>query len=199
MTAGKFSRGNLLWSGEHWINYLRLPGGESNTGMVSLYHGYYSPAGRGSVAYVDILDDPARAVSGFTAVCTDNRELARFIDARMIRGNPYLKKSPWLRELPTREAQFSRGGDIQTEPSWTIDTGDRRIVTTWSSSAALAWPPTIHPQIVFTTLLFAEQASIEVDGNEVAGEPYPNEAWSQSLGTPRSSCVFALAETMVRE
>ena len=198
MTTANLSRGKLLWSGEHWINYIRPADSESNTGMVSLYHSYYSPAGRGTVAYVDIPDDLAGTESsGFTAVCTDNREYAQFIDAQMIRDNPYLKKSPWLRKLATRDAQFTLSGDIQREPSWTIDAGANRIVATWSNLNSLVGPPTIHPQIVFTILLFAEQASIEVDGNRVSGAPYPNEAWSQSLGKAHSSCVFALAETMI--
>lgn len=199
MAASKLSQGRLMWSGEHWINYIRSADGELNTGMVSLYHSYYSPAGRGTVAYVDIPVDPAQSEpAGFTAVCTDNREYARFIDAQMIRGNPYSKKNPWLRELPTRDARFTLNGDPRREPSWTIDVGDRRVVAAWSTlEESFVGPPTIHPQIIFTILFFAEQASIEVDGHRVPGEPYRNEAWSPSLETSQSSCVFALAETMI--
>ena len=45
--------GTLHWSGEHWINYLRLPGSDTNSAMVSLYHTRYCPAGEGNVAFVE--------------------------------------------------------------------------------------------------------------------------------------------------
>jgi hypothetical protein len=199
LTASKLSQGKLIWCGEHWINYIRPAGDTLNTGMVSLYHGYYSPVGQGTVAYVDIPEDSERsAPTGFTAVCTDNHEYARFIDAQMIRSNPYLKNSPWLPELPIHDAQFTFNGDTGEAPSWTIDTGGRCIVASWSSlNQSFVGPPTIHPQIIFTILFFAEQASIEIDGHTVPGEPYQNEAWAQSLEVSQSSCVFALAETMI--
>lgn len=69
----------------------------------------------------------------------------------------------------------------------------------WGLQAPLVGPPTLHPRIVFTILVFAEKAGIELDGKAVAGAPYLRDVWAKSLGTPRSSCVFALAETMVRE
>ena len=40
-------RGDLLFSGEHWINYLRLPGRGEDSAMVSIYRGRFSPVGPG--------------------------------------------------------------------------------------------------------------------------------------------------------
>ena len=89
--AAALSQGPLLWSGEHWILYLRLPGAEADSGQLSLYYAAYSLAGRGTVAYIDIPGS-----EGLTAVCTDNPDLADFITATMIRGS----NNPFDRELP---------------------------------------------------------------------------------------------------
>ena len=62
--------GAIRWSGEHWINYIRPPGAESDSGSFSLFHTCYSEAGAGTVAFVDIPG------AGFLARCTDNRALA---------------------------------------------------------------------------------------------------------------------------
>ena len=189
MSHRPLSRGTLIWSGEHWINYLRPPDSDADTGMVSLYHAYYSPAGQGTTACVSINGDP-----GFAAVCTDNPEFAEFILDTMIRGGG----GPFDTDLSVVDAQFSRGGDIRSNPSWHIVAGDQRIRATWSKKQPqLVGPPTIHPRIVFTVLCFTDEVSIELNGQSVAGQPYPREAWSQNLGKPHSSCVFALAETMI--
>ena len=84
------SRGPLLWSGEHWILYLRPPGAETDSGQLSLYSAAYSPVGQGTVAYIDIPGS-----EGLAAVCTDNPDLADFITATMIRGS----NNPFDREL----------------------------------------------------------------------------------------------------
>ena len=181
------SLGTLIWSGEHWINYLRPPDADTDSGQVSLYHAHYSSGGEGTVAFVDI---PGR----FAGVCTDNRELAQFITKTMVRG----RGSPFDRDLPLLDAAFTRSGDIRKSPSWEIQAGDTCIRATWAGlQPPLVGPPTIHEFIVFTVLFFADEATILLDGDPVAGRPYPREAWRQNLGEPHSSCVFALAETMI--
>lgn len=62
--------GTIRWSGEHWINYLRRTGENTDSGSVSLYYARYSEAVEGTVAFVDIPG------AGFLARCTDNRALA---------------------------------------------------------------------------------------------------------------------------
>lgn len=37
--------GSLVWSGEHWVNFLREPGADSDSGKISFFHLRYSPAG----------------------------------------------------------------------------------------------------------------------------------------------------------
>ncbi len=75
MTSATLSRGPLLWSGEHWILYLRPPGSQADSGQLSLYCAAYSPAGRGTVAYIDIpgseglgADIHVRDENGWTAL-----------------------------------------------------------------------------------------------------------------------------------
>ena len=184
------SLGRLIWSGEHWLNYLRPPGTESDSGMVSLYHSQYSSGGQGTVAFVDIAGDP-----GFTGVCTDNREFAEFIAETMIRG----RGNAFDRELPILDAEFTRGGDTWSAPSWTIQAGSDCIVATWEQiQPPLVGPPVLNPSIVFTVLCFTDGGRISLNGEPVIGSPYPREIWRASLGEAHSSCVFALAETMIQ-
>ena len=65
--------GNVQWSGEHWINYLRRPGEETDSGSFSMYHTRYSQGGTGTVAFVDV---PA---ADFATICTRNDHLIRII------------------------------------------------------------------------------------------------------------------------
>lgn len=191
MSRPVINPGRLIWCGEHWVNYIREPGAKSDAGMVSLYHTRYSDAGEGTVAFVRL---PA---FDFDAVCADNREVAQFITELMIRqGNPFHG-----REMLLVDAVLKRGGDIRSEPSWIIQAGRHRIVSTWSRVQppviAEGQAPTFSPaRDFFTLLFFADGASIAFDGESVKGAPYARDIWQKSIGGMRSSCVFALAETM---
>lgn len=188
--ADSLSQGGLLWSGQHWIAYLRRPGSQDHTGMVSLYRGETSPAGAGTAAFVEIP-----GADGFTGLCTDNRDFAEFV-----RRTQVVPTSPFDRGMEPVEARLSPGGDIRSEPAWEIDAGGRRIDVCWRElDPPLVGPPTAHPRIVFTILVFAGGGSIRLDGWDVGGEPYPRDTWARTLGRPRSSCCFALAETMIAE
>ena len=135
----------------------------------------YSPAGRGTVAYIDI---PGSA--GLTAVCTDNPDLADFITATMIRGS----NNPFDRDLCLKwRATFSRAGRIDRNPSWTVQSEHHTLTATWGQlESPLVGPPTINPHIVFTVLIFA---ICRPDATRRHGRtrpcPYPRDAWSKSL------------------
>lgn len=186
--------GELLWCGEHWINYLREPVAESNSGMVSLYHTRYSPAGEGNVAYVHIPSSIGG--SGADAVYADNDELAQYLTGLMFRG----RKGPFDRDMAVAPARFRRQGDIRTSPAWLLETESVTVRATWSQLG----PPVIAEGVFreghehFTVLFFADGAEIEVDGRKCPGGPYTVDVWKSSLGGRRSSCVFALAETFLR-
>lgn len=189
MARPQHSLGNLIWCGEHWLLYLRHPGTETDSARISLYHAYYSPGGEGTVAFVDIPGNP-----GFRGMCTDHRAFAQFIVEHMIRG----RGGPWDRDLFSYEATFTRGGTTYQSPSWTIQTPGAEIVARWGElQPPLVGPPTVNKQIIFTVLTFADEGRVTLNGAAVEGKPYPREVWRQNLGTPHSSCVFALAETMI--
>ena len=172
--ADALSQGPLLWSGEHWILYLRPPGSQVDSGQLSLYCAAYSPAGQGTVAYIDIPGS-----EGLTAVCTDNPDLADFITATMIRGS----NNPFDRDLPQFPATFSRAGRIDRNPSWTIQSECHTLTAAWQQlESPLVGPTTVNPDIVFTVLIFAAAGRMELDGMAVPGRPYPRDAWSKSLG-----------------
>ena len=182
------TRGDLLWSGEHWIAYLRPPAGGSPTAMVSLYHAYPSPAGIGTAAFVQIQGDP-----GYTALCTDNAPFARFVKETQVNAS-----APYDVEMPMVDAYFRRDGALRDRSRWTVSTGSHQVIAAWRElHTPLVGPPTANRRIVFTILVFADRAAIELDGHRVEGDPYPREIWAKTLGRPMSSCVIALAETMV--
>ena len=182
----------VQWSGEHWINYLRRPGEEVDSGSLSLYHTHYSEAGAGTVACIDI---PA---AGWAATYSDNPALADWILATMIRG----RGNQFDRDLPVVEAACSRGGDIRTKPSWTIEAEGHRIVSTWqvTEPATIHWgaaPSGAADLQIFSLLFFTCDASLTHNGEPVAGSPYRRDIWRSTIGGDRSSCVFALAETIL--
>jgi hypothetical protein len=188
--------GSLLWSGEHWINYLRPAGGERDSGMVSLYHTACSVAGSGNVAFVLFRDELA---TEWSAICTDNRRLVEFTQTTMIRG----KVEHFDRELPILDAEFHHCGDMPTSAWWEIRTAEHRIRAAWRQfgHAVVMYRP--DPALTgdfcfFSALLFTDEAEIHLDGSRVDGQPYTRTIWREVIGGDRSSCVVGLAETFVR-
>ena len=195
MRPAVINRGTLFWTGEHWLNFLQRPGEEAHSGMVSLYHTHYSAAGEGIVTLVHV-DAPER----FTAICTDNRALVPFIREHWPRGRMPPFDGP---DVPILDATYARGGDIRHDPSWTIAVERHEIVARW----LVTQPPVVMTRAgqvqnadmdLHSLLFFTDEASITFDGQPVTGLPYSSPDWAPLLGTARSSCVFALAETLVR-
>ena len=185
--------GRLYWTGQHWINYIRLPGAEDNSGMVSLWHSHYSSAGEGNVAYVLMGDG-----SSYCGICTDNPDMAAFIGDWMGgRGGIYDMG------LDIKPATFTRSGNVLDGPAWTIETADDQIIARWGDlqPPELLEAPT--PKLregwdVFSCLFFACSAQIMCNGHLIPGDPYTVDIWQSSLGGERSSCVFALSETFIQ-
>ena len=195
MEPAVINRKTLFWTGEHWINFLRRPGEEAHSGMVSLYHTHYSAAGAGIVALVHV-DAPQR----FTAICTDNRALVPFIQEHWPRGRIPPFDDP---DVPVLDATFRRGGDIRRDPCWIIAVEGHEIVARWT----VTQPPLVMTRAgdgpdadldMHSALFFTDEAAITFDGQPADGLPYLSPHWAPLLGTARSSCVFALAETMMQ-
>ena len=195
MQPAIINRKTLFWTGEHWINFLRRPGEEAHSGMVSLYHTHYSAAGAGIVTLVHV-DAPQR----FTAICTDNRALVPFIQEHWPRGRIPPFDGP---DVPVLDATFRRGGDIRRDPCWIITVEGHEIVARWM----VTQPPLVMTRAgagedadldMHSALFFTDAAAITFDGQPADGLPYLSPHWAPLLGTARSSCVFALAETMMQ-
>ena len=104
----EIGRDELLFSGEHWLNYLRCPGSRRDSAMVSIYCGRFSPAGPGTAAYVRIDGE-----DGFAAACTDSPGFEEFIRTTMYRNSPFA-------DLPVVAAEFRQDGDVGHRPAWRI-------------------------------------------------------------------------------
>lgn len=186
--------GRLFWTGQHWINYLRLPGSDEDAGRFSLWHTHYCEAGEGTVVYVDI---PPGEADGLRCVCTNNRELATFMD-RWIRSlsGPY--------DIDTVvDAEILRTGDIRVAPAWTVRTATDTVVSTWSGvqqPVILEAPAPMfrEDRDVYSYLFFTDGGELALNGHAIEGQPYVRDNWKSSIGGDRSSCVIALSETFVQ-
>ncbi len=191
--------GNLLWSGEHWIAYLRRPGEESNSASVGVYHTRYSPAGEGNVALIHI-----EGPGGFSAAVTDNRAVYDFTMERVRAAAP---DDPFNDlDLPVLDGSLVRGGDVRSAPHWAVSAGGRTVISTWSDLVTpfimTGKPPNDRgTAVAFSVLIFGDSGSITLDGAQAQGVPYTREGWRRITGPggPASSLCFALAETYTAE
>jgi hypothetical protein len=189
MTRPLINPGAFVWSGEHWLLYLRQAGASVESARVSIYHTRYCAAGEGTVAYIEVPGE-----SGFRGAYTDNRAIAHFVSENRI---------PFDKTLPIIDAEIQRQGDIRRAPSWNIKSATNHIIATWSSLGAPlvidGFAPQFRDDVDFTALfVFAATATVTLNGQPIEGSPYRDDAWLKTLGGQRSSCMFALAETMTR-
>ena len=185
--------GTLIWSGEHWVIKLRDNHG-TDTGRLSLYSTRCSSAGEGTVAFVDIPGEFGQYVF------TDNKQLYPFIYKNMVNGN---RATPFKGGLPLFNADISRDGDIRGDPGWVIKSGDITVSCRWrkllNPVIAEGYAPTFTKEIdIFSILFFADKASMTFNGKELLGQPYMTDIWRTKIGGNRSSCVFAIGETLTR-
>lgn len=182
----------LVWSGEHWIAYLRNHSGQADVGRVSLYRVAYSIAGEGHVAFVDIPGEK------FTGIYTDGIELAGFMAGVIAHGtsnNNYFKH-----DMPIFEATVTRGGDVRTMPSWRIEAEGGVVEAAWSSVHRPVilegpGPPNRGAAVTYSLLFFANEAVISFNGKSIGGVVYVRDEWIRTIGRQGTSAVFALAET----
>ena len=182
----------LVWSGEHWIAYLKNHDNQADVGRVSLYRVTYSAAGEGHVALVDIPDET------FAGIYTDNVKLADFITKTVARGTS--NNNFYRHDLPIVEAEITRGGDVRTTPSWTIDAEGSAVETVWSSihqPMILEGPGPANggAAVTHSLLFFANEATISLNGKSIGGVVYVRDEWIRAIGRQGTSAVFAIAET----
>ncbi len=184
--------GSLFWTGQHWVNYLRVPGTETDSGMVSLWHTDYCAAGEGTMAYVSVPGP-----SGCEGIFTNNLAVTDFIRVWMGgRGELY------DRQLEVRGATFHRVGDIRRTPTWIIETDSDQIIATWDALQAPVLldgpaPKFMKGRDVQSLLFFADAARLLLNGHLIPGVPYLRGNWKPTIGGERSSCFVALSETFI--
>ena len=181
--------GDLIWSGEHWILGICPDDSEEPSGWVSLFHTRYSPAGEGTTAQVMIPGEP-----GVSVIAADCPEVARFTTEQFLSRGSFFDA-----DAPLVNARFERRGDLRSDPGWRIETDAFTLIARWQ----LTEPPVIADGTFragtehYTILFFTDAASVELDGRRIEGQPYPRDIWEPTIGGQRSSCVIALAETLV--
>ena len=191
--------GGLLWSGEHWIAYLRRPGEKSNSASVGVYHTRWSPAGEGNVALIHV-----EGPGGFSAAVADNRAVYDFTMERVRAAAP---DDPFNDiDLPLLDGSLVRGGDVRSAPYWLITAGGHTVVATWSDLVTPFIMTGKAPNdrgvaVAFSVLIFGDGGSITLDGAQAPGAPYTREGWRRITGPegPASSFCFALSETYTAE
>ena len=183
----------LVWSGEHWILYLRRPGETVNSGSISLYYTSYSAAGEGAVAFA--RSDEAGLGP---ALFAESSALAQLVVENVVAWGA----SPFEPDTPIVEATFERGGDVRAAPTWRIETGNDVVEAEWSGiEPGVVMDSPLESgavTVVHSVLFFSAVAAMKVNGVPVQGEPFIREGWRRAIGRPGSSCCFALAETLVR-
>ncbi len=185
----------LVWSGEHWIAYLKNHDNQADVGRVSLYRVSYSTAGEGTVAFIDIPEE------SFTGIFTDDLKLGDFMSKTLARGtsnNNYYKH-----DIPMLEAEITRGGDVRTMPSWTIASENGEVEVVWGSihpPTILEGPGPMHDgaAVTHSLLFFANEATITLNGKSVGGVVYVRDEWIRAIGRQGTSAVFAIAETTTK-
>lgn len=193
MGAERVAEGKaLVWTGEHWIAYLKNHDNQADVGRVSLYRVTYSAAGEGHVAFVDIPE------AAFTGIYTDSLPLAEFITRTVARGAS--NNNFYKHDMPILEAEIVRGGDVRSMPSWTIDAEGGAVEAVWNSihpPVILEGPgPMNHGAAVTHSLLFfANEATISFNGKSIGGVVYVRNEWIRAIGRQGTSAVFAIAET----
>ena len=182
----------FLWSGEHWILYLRKPGQPNNSVSVSLYKTTYSAAGTGIVCLLE--SESKYGIS--PKLLTDNREVADFVRKYIVTW----KVSPFDAMVGTQDATFELTGDIRNNPEWHIFFEDQKVIANWSDlepSVLVNQPIGVgNLTVVHSVLTFSQKGYVLINDNIVEGELFIRDNWKDLLGEPKSSGCFALSETL---
>ena len=194
----------VVWTGEHWIVYLKNHQNQADVARVSLYKVAYSRQGDGHVAFIDA---PEWKLSG---IYSDDQRVAKFISRTVSRGasnNNLLKRD--MEYFPATFAfQFQRDGKEKTPPTWRIETDSHELEVAWENvhdPLALHGdgPVTRGATVTHSLLFFANSATIRITNKgekkpkaeQVPGVVYVREDWLQTIGRQGTSAVFALSET----
>ena len=172
-----------VWSGIHYLLYLREAGAEEDCARFSLFETEYSPAGGGHAGFLHI--EPGCMPSApASAVYTDNPEMAVWMYDRMYRDSDNSLAACGDRVITAR---FGRGGDMRQRLGYSIDSVDGTVGAAWTDLEA----PFVHHGAagksgLYTYCLFvvANGAGLEVNGEMVPGDLYARQDWIALVGRP---------------
>jgi ureidoglycolate hydrolase len=174
---------------------LGLRRGLGTSFYLSWYTFDYTSAGpNGNLAFVRLGmdEDPTYLV------LTDSIPLFEAVGRTV---GPAADRSRYLKDPPV-QAQFTTSG-LGESQSGSIESPTNRIELVWHGLATplfAAGPSPSRPATheTYSVLLEAETASVRVDGTDIVGDPYLNDAWVTWLGRPLSSALVALGEIIVQ-
>ena len=161
----------------------------SPSAWLSLFHTRYSSEGEGTTAQIIIAGNNRLSV-----ICTDNPEVCQFSQTQFFSNSVVIDP-----DASVVEAQFHREGDVRHNPEWIIEFENHCVVGRWhvTERPVIAEGTSKSGTEHYTLLFFTGEADVELDGRRIEGKPYVRNLWKPSIGGMRSSCVFALAETLV--
>lgn len=174
---------------DHFVLGLRGPAGEAR---LSLYAIAWSAAlGGGIVAFLELPDGTARAWTDTPGV--GERMVARL---RAMGGT-----APGI-DAPIVAARFERHPAGPDGLGWTI-TGDDGVLTArWEGLRRAFWaegpaPAFWEREDIWACFLDGGEATLELDGRRIPGEPWLDDVWVRMVGRPLWSAHVALAEVRV--
>ena len=190
---GKITSQDIVWSGVHYLLFLKAEHGESDAVRLSLFDTEYSPHGEGHVA---LFDNPQGALPG--GIYTDNQALAQWLYQTLYQGkeNPFSGIGSTI--VP---ATFERDGDTRSSVSFQIQAGGGSITAIWEQLE----PPFMArgggegPNYWYSLFFTAPVANIVVNESTVSGTVYMRDIWQPFVGRSLSSCLFAREMWVRRE
>ena len=189
--------GRILIAGENHILCLRAERDGPDAALVNHFRLRLSPHGPGHAVFV--LADP-NAADPRNACYTDNPALANWLLDWYLRGSPIYSDLQGLNDLPFVPAGgFTFVDELPRRWTETVRAGDVAIRAVWNDLAAPfqveRHGPTGEPGAmdVFSVLLSASDASLDINGQEVPGVVFPRQVGRQ----PITSAFLAFAESWV--
>jgi hypothetical protein len=183
--------GRLALVADHLVLALREdPADEGASFVLSWYSVAYSAtAPGGNLAFIR-----SPALPDGELIVTDTPSLDEALRGR-------LQPRSWPLMDPTRAAvlgTFERSPIRDGAVTAGIVAGDRTLEVAWTSLGpplvATGRVGTAQPWDTSTVLIEAGGWSVELDGEPIGGEPFPNQIWDAWFGRPLSSALVAIAE-----
>jgi hypothetical protein len=182
---GKITSNDIVWSGVHYLLFLKAENGENDSVRLSLFDTEYSPHGEGYVAF---FDNPHGPLPG--GFYTDNRELAPWLYQTLYRGkeNPFSKVANNI-----VSSRFERHGDTRDTVTILIKAEAGSITAAWEQLEApfMARGGGEGPNYWYSLFFTAPAARVLVNESRIPGTVYMRDIWTPFVGRPLSSCLFA--------